>query len=44
MEILTLDVDIKPDQQNFGKLQKRSGVETLQICATQASEGEKGFL
>lgn len=44
MEILTLDADIKSDQQNFGKLQKRAGVETSKICATWASEGEKVLL
>ena len=44
MEILTLDADIKSDQQNFGELQKQAGVETLKICATEASEGEKVFL
>jgi len=39
-----LDAGVRSDQENFGKLQKRAGVETLKICATRASEGEKVFL
>lgn len=38
-----LDADMKSDQQIFGKILKRAGVQTLKICATHASEGEKVF-